>query len=112
MKDEVSIFTGVFSTPLAPLQVSFLHHRGHSRGLQVSFLTPLDPVVSIYRCRFYTTPTLPPPTSHKTQHACAAIAGSRARTRLAIPRRLTRITSVPKLETNRTRCFETHTSIS
>ncbi|WP_339637796.1 helix-turn-helix domain-containing protein [uncultured Haliea sp.] len=63
MKPEVSISTGGKTIPLDPLQVSFLHHMTRFQALQVSFLTPLAPVLSIYRCRFYTTPTLPPPMS-------------------------------------------------
>ncbi len=61
MKPEVSISNGGKTIPLDPLQVSFLHHMTRFQALQVSFLTPLAPVLSIYRCRFYTTPTLPPP---------------------------------------------------
>ena len=60
MKPEVSISTGGKKIPLDPLQVSFLHHMTRFQPLQVSFLTPVAPVLSIYRCRFYTTPTLPP----------------------------------------------------
>tara|TARA_R110002072_G_scaffold6816_7_gene38691 strand:- start:5807 stop:6424 length:618 start_codon:yes stop_codon:yes gene_type:complete len=61
MKPEISISTGGKTILLDPLQVSFLHHMTRFQALQVSFLTPLAPVLSIYRCRFYTTPTLPPP---------------------------------------------------
>lgn len=61
MKPEISISTVAFSTPLDPLQVSFLPHRGCCKGLQVSFSTTVEAILSSYRCRFYHTPTLPPP---------------------------------------------------